>query len=98
LGLEAADLLSPEARPLLGTVLAYHVIPGQALTASELQDGQVLETLNEGETLSVSISDDKVCFIPSAPGASQACVLAADIVACNAVVHIIDTVRGRGKN
>lgn len=74
---------------LLG-VLSYHVIPGAAVTAAELTDGQELETLL-GDTIPLTVkkAGDDVTF--EGVG-SDASVVIPDVEACAAVVHVIDAV------
>lgn len=82
--LEAA-LADPEG--LLTTVLGFHVIPGQQLSAADLADqDEPLETFT-GEMLEVSASGDTVTV-----GGGQATVVVPDIQTANATVHLIDTV------
>jgi uncharacterized surface protein with fasciclin (FAS1) repeats len=69
--------------PQLGALLQYHVVAGLALS-TDLSDGQEIETLL-GENVTVTINADGV-FI------NDAQVTAADILADNGVVHVIDTV------
>ncbi|PSC69018.1 beta-Ig-H3 fasciclin isoform B [Micractinium conductrix] len=73
----------------LRTLVNYHVIVGDALTAEQLSDGQVLRTLN-GQDLTVSIGSDGV-YILSASG-GRAMVVTADVKAGDSIVHIIDAV------
>ncbi len=69
---------------LLSEVLEYHVVPGQAIEAGDIEDGQTVETL-EGETLEFSVDGNSV----QVNGAS---VTSADLQASNGVVHVIDEV------
>lgn len=69
---------------LLSEVLEYHVVPGQAIEASDIQDGQTVETL-EGETLQFSVGGNSVQV-------NDASVTQADVQASNGVVHVIDGV------
>lgn len=39
-------------------ILAYHVVPDQALTAAQLTDGQQLPTLDGSETVTVSMGEE----------------------------------------
>jgi uncharacterized surface protein with fasciclin (FAS1) repeats len=77
------DLLKPENKETLTSILTFHVVAGNALS-SDLSDGMVLTTLN-GQTLTVSIVDGKV----SINGAN---VVAADLAGSNGVIHVIDAV------
>jgi uncharacterized surface protein with fasciclin (FAS1) repeats len=82
-GDQVQSLLKPESREQLTNVLTYHVVPGE-LTASDLSDGQKLETV-AGETLTVKVDGDKVMV-------GDATVVNPDVEASNGVVHVIDTV------
>lgn len=74
---------------LLSSVLSLHVVPDVAAMAADLTDGQELITLG-GETVTVGVSDGVVTV--TSPGGQVATVVAPDIVACDAVVHVIDQV------
>ena len=78
-----ADELTGNA-DLLSEVLTYHVVPGQAIAAGDIQDGQTVETL-EGETLEFSVSNGTVQV-------NGATVTTADVEASNGVVHVVDGV------
>lgn len=71
-------------------ILQYHIVPQVAATSDALSEGQVLPTFLEGETLTVSLDDG--IKIVSARGIEPANVVAADIKACGAVIHKIDSV------
>jgi len=77
------NLLKPENKADLTNVLTYHVVAG-ALKAADLKDGQKLKTV-QGTELTVSIKDGKVMI----DGAN---VTAADLMASNGVIHVIDAV------
>ena len=64
-------------------ILTYHVVPGKILS-TDLSDGQKAKTVQGGE-ITVKIMDGKVMI-------NNATVTAADIMADNGVVHVIDTV------
>ena len=76
----AEELLALEDLP---AILQYHVVAGTALS-TDLTDGQTITTLL-GEDVTVTITADGV-FI------NDAQVTAADILADNGVVHVIDAV------
>ena len=72
--------------PTLTNILTYHVIGDQTVasaTAISL-DGSDVEMLN-GDTVSVSVQDGTLYINDSA-------VIAADVVATNGVIHVIDAV------
>jgi uncharacterized surface protein with fasciclin (FAS1) repeats len=77
------NLLKPEMKNDLTSVLTYHVVPG-ALKAADLTDGQKLTTVN-GKELKVSVKDGKVMI-------NGAAVTTADVVSSNGVTHVIDAV------
>ncbi len=76
-------LLKPEKKKDLTGILTYHVVAG-AIKAADLKDGQMVKTVN-GKEFKVTIKDGKV----SIGGAN---VTAADLVAGNGVVHVLDGV------
>lgn len=77
------SLLTPEKKADLTGILTYHVVAG-AFKAADLTDGQMIKTVN-GKELKVTIKDGKVMI-------NGATVTAADLVAGNGVVHVIDAV------
>ena len=80
---QVSELLQPENRDQLKSILTYHVVPGE-LTADRLKDGQQLETV-EGESLTVSINGGTVKI-------DDATVVRPDVDASNGVAHVIDGV------
>ena len=80
---QVQSLLEPANRDQLQSILTYHVVPGK-LTASDLSDGQELETV-AGEMLTVQIDGDEVAV-------GDATVVEPNVEASNGVVHVIDTV------
>ncbi len=77
------NLLKPEMKGDLTSVLTYHVVAG-ALKAADLKDGQKLKTV-QGKELTVSMKDGKVMI-------DGATVTTADVVSSNGVTHVIDAV------
>ncbi len=77
------NLLKPEMKADLTSILTYHVVPG-ALRAADLKDGQKLKTV-QGKELMVSVKDGKVMI----DGAN---VTIADVISSNGVTHVIDAV------
>ena len=86
--LSVDDLLRPENKAQLTSVLTYHVVPGEVLSKS-LTDGMVVTTV-EGETLTVGVGADGVTLTDAA--GNRATVAKADIETGNGVVHVIDGV------
>ncbi|MBI1344560.1 MAG: fasciclin domain-containing protein [Terrimonas sp.] len=77
------NLLKPENKADLTSILTYHVVPGKVMS-SQLTDGQKIKTVN-GAELTVTIKDGKVMI----DGAN---VTAADLDCSNGVIHVIDAV------
>ncbi|MDF1727281.1 MAG: fasciclin domain-containing protein [Sulfitobacter sp.] len=76
------DLLMPENKDMLTSILTYHVVPG-AIMSTDLQDDMEAETVN-GEAITVDL-DNGVMI-------NNATVTTADIETSNGVIHVIDTV------
>ncbi|WP_296698945.1 fasciclin domain-containing protein [Algoriphagus sp.] len=76
-------LLKPENKAQLVKILTYHVVPGKVMS-TDLKNGQTAKTV-EGSTIKVTLKDGKAMI-------NNATVTAADIIADNGVVHVIDTV------
>ena len=89
------DLLKPENREILTSILTYHVVAGEfkakdvveAITANNgsfvittVQGGKLTATLNDGK---VNLTDEK---------GKISTVIIADVNAKNGVIHAIDTV------
>ena len=83
LGDQLGELLKPENKAKLASILTYHVVAGKVMS-SDLADGQKAQTV-QGAKVSIDINDDGV-FVDGAK------VSAADVKASNGVVHIIDKV------
>ncbi|MBK8506174.1 MAG: fasciclin domain-containing protein [Saprospiraceae bacterium] len=77
-----ADLLKPENKQALISVLTYHVIPAKVMS-TDLSDGQSAATV-QGESIRVDLSNGVKI--------SGATVTAADIKASNGVVHVVNEV------
>ena len=75
-------LVKPENAAVLSGILTYHVVEGEVLS-SDLSDGMVAGTLN-GANVTVDLTDGVKI------GSST--VLAADVLATNGVIHVIDSV------
>ncbi|MDA7632515.1 fasciclin domain-containing protein [bacterium] len=77
-----ADLLKPENKEKLVSILTYHVLSGK-VPASAVKTMKV-KTVN-GQEVSLKVSDKGVTV-------NSATVIKADIMATNGVIHVIDTV------
>lgn len=80
-----ADLLKPENKAKLASILTYHVVAGKVMaeTAATL-DGEDVETVN-GKSFRVSVDDDGVMV-------DNANIITTDIECSNGVIHVIDAV------
>ncbi|HPM42443.1 MAG TPA: fasciclin domain-containing protein [Candidatus Omnitrophota bacterium] len=77
------DLLKPENKNNLASILTYHVVPGK-IKSSELSDSSQLKTVN-GESLSIK-------KVYGAVIVDNAMIIKTDIEGSNGVIHVIDTV------
>jgi uncharacterized surface protein with fasciclin (FAS1) repeats len=78
-----ADLLKPENKDKLKSILTYHVVAGKEM-AKDIENLSSVKTVN-GKDLTIKVVDGKVMV-------GDANVTTADVVASNGVIHIIDTV------
>ena len=76
------DLLKPENKAKLASILTYHVVSGKVMS-TDLSDGMTPATVN-GETVTIH-TDGSVKV-------NDATVSSADIDADNGVIHVIDAV------
>ncbi len=84
LGLTAEELLANT--DLLNTVLAYHVVPGSFDAAAVVGlDGAYLGTTLRGQALAIMVDGESVMV-------NDSTVVAADVMASNGIVHVIDAV------
>lgn len=77
-------LLLPENKDDLVNILTYHVVAG-AYTADDLEDGQMLTTV-QGQELTIAKSGDQITINGSAM------VETADVISSNGVTFVIDGV------
>ena len=70
-------------------ILSLHVLEG-SFKAADLADGQAVTTLG-GTTLTVSVATSGMISFTAAGGGPVATVIAADLMSCGGVLHIIDT-------
>jgi uncharacterized surface protein with fasciclin (FAS1) repeats len=79
------DLLKPENKAKLTSILTYHVVAGKVMAADAIKlDGKKAATVNKQE-IAIKVKDGKVMI-------NDATVTTADIVGSNGVIHVIDTV------
>ncbi|MDX1577154.1 MAG: fasciclin domain-containing protein [Gemmatimonadota bacterium] len=76
-------LLKPENKDQLIAVLTYHVVPGK-VTASDVVGLNEAATV-QGDKVQIAVEDGKVKI-------DEATVIAADVMASNGVIHVIDRV------
>ena len=77
------NLLKPENKDQLVSILTYHVVPGKVMS-SDIAGKQLEAETVEGSKLSIDATDGvKV---------DNATVVSADVEASNGVIHVIDTV------
>jgi len=79
----AAELLKPENKEKLQSILTYHVVPGK-VTAADVSNLSVAKTV-QGQFLDISTDSGQVKI-------DNATVVKADIMASNGVIHVIDRV------
>ncbi|WP_411290815.1 fasciclin domain-containing protein [Sphingorhabdus sp.] len=88
-------LLKPESKDKLAALLKYHVVAGNVKSgdlAKMIADGKgtaTVKTLNGG-SLKAMMDGDKIVLTDAKGGKST--VTAADMVASNGTIHVIDTV------
>jgi uncharacterized surface protein with fasciclin (FAS1) repeats len=76
-------LLKPENKEKLQAVLLYHVVSGK-VTSDKVVELSSAETL-QGQSVNIKVNDGKVYV-------NDAQVIAADVMASNGVIHVIDAV------
>jgi uncharacterized surface protein with fasciclin (FAS1) repeats len=77
------DLLKPENKAKLQSILTYHVVPGKVM-AKDVSGISTAKTAN-GQSLKISMKDGSV-YVDNAK------VLKTDIMCSNGVIHVIDGV------
>lgn len=82
-GTTVRDLLRPENREKLATILKYHVVAGR-VTAAQASTLRNAETV-AGQTVRISTSGDELRI-------NDATVRIADVLASNGLIHVIDRV------
>lgn len=89
------NLLKPENKATLASILTYHVVAGNidaaaVMAAIKAGKGKAVLTTVNGSKLTASLSGKNVILTDSNGG--TATVTATDLKASNGVVHVIDTV------
>lgn len=83
-----------EDTQLLSQVLTYHVIPGSALKAADIDDGLKAETLLEDQSVTFEVQSffffTKVEVIDAKGG--RAMVVFPDVGAAKSIIHVLDKV------
>jgi uncharacterized surface protein with fasciclin (FAS1) repeats len=69
----------------LRSVLLYHVVPGRIMAADVMRAGSARPETAQGDALNVRVQAGRVLV-------DNATVVAADVMATNGVIHVIDTV------
>jgi uncharacterized surface protein with fasciclin (FAS1) repeats len=77
------DLLKPENKARLQSVLTYHVVPGKVMSADVVKLNSARTA--EGSTIRIKANSNGVMV-------NDAHVVKADIAASNGVIHVIDKV------
>ena len=77
------DLLKPENKDRLTAILTYHVVPGEVMAADVVKMSEA-ETVN-GKTVNIAVEGGTVMI-------NDAKVAAADFLASNGVIQVIDAV------
>lgn len=77
------DLLKPENKEKLKSILTYHVVPGKVMAGDIKGKKTNVKTVQGGELAVDATNGVKI---------NDANVVAADVAASNGVIHIIDTV------
>ena len=89
------NLLKPENKAQLQSVLTYHVVPGKlmakdVLGAIKAGGGKAVVTTVQGGKLTASVMGNKVILTDSKGRMSH--VTTADLDATNGVIHVVDSV------
>ncbi|MGZ8397295.1 MAG: fasciclin domain-containing protein [Rhodoplanes sp.] len=90
------NLVKPENKGKLTSILTYHVVPGRMTAAGlmkAVKDGEGMARLKtvQGEELTIKQAGPGKLTITDAKGDSAA-VTIADVLQSNGVIHVIDTV------
>jgi uncharacterized surface protein with fasciclin (FAS1) repeats len=78
-----SELLKPENREMLRSILRYHVVKGNVKAVDAVKAGKA--TTRQGGNVAFAIREGRLVV-------NQSTVLSTDIAASNGVIHVIDTV------
>lgn len=84
-GLGIADLLTPANRELLTEVLAYHVVPAEAIASRQIPNGATSLPTLAGSSIQINRDESDI-------NVSGVDVIAFDVLTSNGVIHAIDRV------
>ncbi len=89
------DLLKPENKEKLSSILTYHVVSGKfdaatVIEAINTNNGKYTVTTVQGGSLDLSLKDGNVMLTDANGG--TATVVIPDVAASNGVIHAVDTV------
>lgn len=89
------ELLKPENKDKLASILTYHVVPAAATSSAAMQmikdeGGAHTATTVEGSPITLKMDGDNLVIIDES--GNGAVVTQADVMQSNGVVHVIDTV------
>ncbi len=85
-----ADLLKPENKAKLASILTFHVVKGKVMAADAIKlDGKEVETVN-GAKFMIKVKEGKVMI--GSDEKNMATVTVTDLRCSNGVIHVIDTV------
>ena len=76
------DLLKPENKDKLVSILTYHVVPGKVMS-TDLTEGMTAATV-QGANVTITLE--------GGPKVNGAVISAPDVAASNGVIHVIDSV------
>jgi uncharacterized surface protein with fasciclin (FAS1) repeats len=76
------NLLKPENKDQLVSILTYHVVPGKVMSGD----------LSEGLTAQTAQGGDVTITLDGGPKVNGANITTADVAASNGVIHVIDAV------
>lgn len=83
------DLLKPENKEKLASILKFHVIEGKAVKAEDVMKMSESVPTLQGQTFKIMAKDGKVTI---GNDMAMANVIKTDVVCSNGVIHVIDTV------